>query len=146
VRPQVPTPQAATALTLTAFETFAKAHRYPRPKELPARLASLQQPQPAPDPTTVAICQSEAVRLATLLLNLVQIKNTEARELFALFEQHPDYSTFHSLPGAGDFLGPALLVKFGDTCTCAARKRGASVTGNAFPRQRVCKPLLARVL
>lgn len=111
---EFPTPQAAAALTLTAFQTFAQAHGYPRPKELPGRLASLQQPQPAPDPTTVAIYQSEAVRLATLLLNLVQTKNTEARELLALFEQHPDYPIFHSLPGAGDFLGPALLVKFGD--------------------------------
>ncbi len=30
------------------------------------------------------------------------------------FAQHPDRVIFESLPGTGDFLAPALLVKFGD--------------------------------
>ena len=30
-----------------------------------------------------------------------------------LFRQHPDQAIFASLPGTGDFLVPALLVKFG---------------------------------
>ena len=35
-------------------------------------------------------------------------------ELQDLFQQHPDRVIFASLPGAGQFLAPALLAKFGD--------------------------------
>lgn len=110
---EFPTPQAAAALSFTQFRAFAKAHGYTRRAELPACFARLQQAQPEADPTTIAIYQDEAVALAAVLLNLVQTQLTVARELLTLFERHPDYSIFHSLPGAGKFLGPALLVKFG---------------------------------
>ena len=36
------------------------------------------------------------------------------RELGTLFEQHPDFPVFSSLPQAGELLAPGLLVKFGD--------------------------------
>jgi len=36
------------------------------------------------------------------------------RELQALFRQHPDYPISSPLPGAGELLEPALLVKFRD--------------------------------
>jgi len=111
---EFPTPHTATQLTFTQFKAFAKAHGYSRPKELPACFARLQQAQPEADPTTIAIYESEAVALAAVLLNLVQTQLTVARELVTLFELHPDYPIFHSLPGAGAFLGPALLVKFGN--------------------------------
>jgi transposase len=136
---EFPTPHTATKLTFTQFKAFAKAHGYSRPKELPACFARLQQAQPEADPTTIAIYESEAVALAAVLLNLVQTQLTVARELVTLFELHPDYPIFHSLPGAGAFLGPALLVKFGNTCTCAARKRGASVIASVSPCPPVCK-------
>jgi transposase len=111
---EFPTPHTATQLTFTQFKAFAKAHGYSRPKELPACFARLQQAQPEADPTTIAIYESEAVALAAVLLNLVQTQLTVARELVTLFELHPDYPIFHSLPGAGAFLGLALLVKFGN--------------------------------
>ncbi len=108
------TPQHAAALTLAEFKAFAQRHRYPRPKQLPARFACLQQPQPAADRDTVCVFQGEAVQLATLLLGLVQTKATALRELQHLFRQHPDAPIFDSLPGAGELLAPALLAKFGD--------------------------------
>jgi len=111
---EFPTPQAAAALSFTQFRAFAKAHGYTRRAELPVCFARLQQAQPEADPTTIAIYQDEAVALASVLLNLVQTQLTVARELVTLFELHPDYPIFHSLPGAGAFLGPALLVKFGN--------------------------------
>ena len=43
----------------------------------------------------------------------------------AAFEQHPDHHIFASLPGAGEFLAPALLSKFHD---CRARFPHAAVT------------------
>jgi transposase len=108
------TPQHAAALTLTEFKTFARGHHYPRPKQLPARFACLQQPQPQADQDTVCVFQGEAVQLASLLLDLVQTKTTVVQELRRLFEQHPDAPIFESLPGAGELLAPALLAKFGD--------------------------------
>jgi transposase len=108
------TPQHAAALTLAEFKAFAQRHRYPRPKQLPARFVCLQQPQPEADRDTVCVFQGEAVQLATLLLGLVQTKTTVLKELRHLFEQHPDAPIFGSLPGAGELLAPALLAKFGD--------------------------------
>ena len=60
------------------------------------------------------VYQDEAVQLVSLLLQTSQTKRTALRELQALYRQHPDYPIFSSLPGAGEFLGPALLAKFGD--------------------------------
>jgi hypothetical protein len=108
------TPQHAAALTLAEFKAFAQRHHYPRPKQLPARFACLQAPQPAADRDTVCVFQGEAVQLATLLLGLVQTKTSVLKEVRHLFEQHPDAPVFGSLPGAGEVLAPALLAKFGD--------------------------------
>ena len=44
--------------------------------------------------------------------NATKLRNTQA------FEQHPESYIFDSLPGAGEFLAPALLSKFRD---CRAR-------------------------
>ena len=60
------------------------------------------------------IFKDEAVPLATLLLAFVQVKRSTERELVRLARQHPDFAIFDSLPGAGEFLAPALLAKFGD--------------------------------
>lgn len=109
-----PTPQAATELTWLDFEAFALAQGYPKPTKLPECYARLQQVQLEPRADTVQVYQHETVLLAQTLLNLVQAKNESLRHLSHLFKQHPDYAIFHSLPGAGDFLAPALLSKFGD--------------------------------
>ena len=60
------------------------------------------------------IYKDEAVVLATMLLNVMRVKQTALRELKSIFREHPDHTIFDSLPGAGDFLAPALLAKFGD--------------------------------
>lgn len=109
-----PTPQAAAALTFAEFETFARQNGYKQQGRLRACFARLQIPQPEPTPETVLVYQDEAVQLATLLLDVVRAKQTTKRALKDLFHQHPDHPIFASLPGAGAFLAPALLVKFGD--------------------------------
>ena len=109
-----PTPQTAAALTFADFQTFARQHAYKQPKKLPACFARLQITQPQATRETVLVFWDEAVQLATLLLSVVQAKRATQRELKVLFHRHPDCSVFDSLPGAGDFLAPALLVKFGD--------------------------------
>lgn len=109
-----PTPQAAAELTLAEFKAFAQRQHYTHPRELPKCFARLHQPQPQADLDTVLVFNDEAIQLATLLLSFVQAKREALRQLQHLFQQHPDAPLFASLPGVGDFLAPALLVKFGD--------------------------------
>jgi transposase len=109
-----PTPQAAASLTWLQFEAFALQHGYPQPKRLSRCFARLQHPQPEASPETVRAYQDEVPALAAMLLQVVQTKQHSLKALNALFEQHPDQFIFASLPGAGQFLAPALLTKFGD--------------------------------
>jgi transposase len=109
-----PTPAAAAALSRVQFEAFARQHGYRHVAKLPACFARLQRPQPLASPETLQLYPAEVVQLADLLLTLSQLKHTVERELLGLYRQHPDYTTFHSLPGTGRVLGPALLTHFGD--------------------------------
>jgi transposase len=109
-----PTPEAAAGLTLAEFVEFAHQQGYSHPKKLPGCYAHLKGDYPQASPETVLIYQDEAVQQASLLLQVTRTRLDALRQLQALFRQHPDYLIFSSLPGAGDLLEPALLVKFGD--------------------------------
>jgi len=109
-----PTPQAAAKLTFAEFEAFAHQQVYPHAKKLPGCFVHLEGDYPQAGSETVLVYQDEAVQLASLLLQMTRTKLSILREEQALFRQHPDYPIFSSLPGAGELLGPALLVKFGD--------------------------------
>lgn len=109
-----PSPQAAERLSLEEFKAFAKKNKYTQPTRLPACYARLQLPQVEATSTIVQAYQEEAQLLAGLLLQKRQAKKAALRELSKLFHQHPDYAIFQSLPGAGEFLAPALLTKFGE--------------------------------
>ena len=93
---------------------FAQQQGYSHPKKLPSCYARLKGDYPQASPETVLIYQDEAIQLANLLLQMTRTKLDALRELQTLFRQHPDYPIFSSLPGAGELLEPALLVKFGD--------------------------------
>lgn len=109
------TPQAAAELTWAEFEQFSREHGYRAGrKKLAAAFARLHQLQPVALPATILAYQHQVPRLADMLLQVVQTRNGCLKELSELFNQHPDQAIFASLPGAGDFLAPALLVKFGD--------------------------------
>lgn len=110
-----PTPQAAAQLSRDEFQQFVRARRYRQPQtRLLACYARLQDPQPEASAATVAAYQEEAGVLAQQLLHLHTLKAEHLKKLGELFQQHPDAGLFDSLPGAGDFLAPALLAKFGD--------------------------------
>lgn len=109
-----PTPQAASQLSYAEFADFARQHQHHQPAKWPACYARLQAQQPTAAETTVEVYQAEAMALAPLLLASVQAKRQTLRELQAGFERHPDAAIFRSLPGAGGFLAPALLAKFGE--------------------------------
>jgi transposase len=109
-----PTAQAAQALTYAEFAAFCAAQGYTHPHRQPELYTQLQTPMPAPDPAIVAAYADQVAFLAHLLLTLVQRKRHTLRQVQDLFQAHPDYAVFDSLPGAGDLLAPSLLVKFGD--------------------------------
>jgi transposase len=109
-----PTPNDAAHLTWTEFQAFGRAHRYPSSQNLARAFARLQQPQPQPSPQTIHVYQTEAMYLTGLLRQTLEQKKTALHRLTELFSQHPDREIFASLPGAGDYLAPALLAHFGD--------------------------------
>jgi transposase len=110
-----PTPQAAAELSRSDFATFVRARQYRQSEMvLTKAYARLQRPQAMATTATVAAYADEAVLLAELLLPLVQQKRAQLQALQRLFQQHPDAPIFDSLPGAGAFLAPALLARFGD--------------------------------
>jgi len=109
-----PSPQAAKELSLDKFIAFGRKHHYPKPGLLPHCFARLQADYPQASPDSVLIYQEQAVQLADLLLHTTHQKRKTQARLLARYRQHPNYAIFHSLPGTGKFIGPALLAKFGD--------------------------------
>jgi transposase len=108
-----PTPAAAQALSYNEFASFARKHHYPV-RSTAAAYARLKAPQPQALPVTVAAYQEEAVMLAQMFSQVKRYIDHTERAIADLFPQHPDAPIFASLPGVGNNLAPALLVKFGD--------------------------------
>jgi len=109
-----PTPQAAAQLSLAQFQDFAQQHRHYQQPKILASFARLQHPYPHPDPVLAQVYQTEALLLVKLLHPLVQSKKDTQQAITQLYQNHPDFPIFASLPGLGPRLGPALLTKFGD--------------------------------
>lgn len=128
-----PSPTAALRLSFEDFKAFAKLHHYNKPNNLPACFARLIAPQPFPDPSTIIVFQDQAVLLTRLLFDMVRAKKTTLKELDKLFKAHPDYPVFSSLPGAGKFLAPALLAKFGDDRQRFPTKQSIQAVGGTCP-------------
>lgn len=119
-----PTPQGAKLLTRTQFTTFCHAHHYYRSDLITRRYAQLLQAQTFASSEVAAAYASQAQALARVTLGLVKERIHAQKQLASTFEQHPDHHIFESLPGAGQFLAPALLTKFRD---CRARFPTAAV-------------------
>jgi transposase len=109
-----PTPAAAKGLSLEQFKAFAKSHRYPRPRSLPACYERLCAVYPPAQAGLVTAYASEALPLAKALLASLQNEKENLQQLQKLFQQHSDAHLFAALPGVGEWLAPALLVKFGE--------------------------------
>jgi len=108
------TPRAASRLDLLSFRSFAKEHGYTYTHKLAGMLAKLATPYAQADPKIVAGCQHEAQGLASLLLEMIQLKRDNLKALQALLDQHPDHEIYASLPGTGVYLQAALISKLGD--------------------------------
>lgn len=104
----------AQALSRDVFATFLREHSYRCPSKIPQRYAALHEPLPVASPAALAAYEGQIASLAQVLLTLVHQTAQAESVLTTLFGQHPDAALFASLPGAGELLAPALLVKFGD--------------------------------
>jgi transposase len=109
-----PNPSLASQLTLSQFADFARQHGHFWQSKIAASFTRLQQPQPQADPVVARVYQDEALLLTGLLATVVEAKKSTQRSIKKLYLAHPDYPIFAALPGLGQRLGPALLVKFGD--------------------------------
>src|SRR5512139_2080608 len=109
-----PTPQAAATLDPQALRQFLRQQRYPHPDRLVAKLPQLLSPSLHTMPETAQVYAYPALALAAQLKVTLDHKAAAQAKLTELFRQHPDHDIFASLPGAGEFLAPALLVQFGD--------------------------------
>lgn len=140
-----PTYQAVQALTLDDLKTFCAEHGYTHPQRIPKLYAHLQTQVPAPN-QAVSLAYADQIRfMAQTVLALVQHRRLLLRELRQLFSQHPDRTIFGSLPGAGNLLAPALLVKFGEDrdrfpspASVQALAGTCPVTKKSGKRKRIC--------
>ncbi len=109
-----PTVHAARALSFTDFTAFCQSQHYRRTDLLAQRYAHLQAETPAVDPALAEAYRTPVQQLAASILLQYHQREEAHTTLRRLFRQHPDAALFESLPGAGELLAPALLVKFGD--------------------------------
>jgi transposase len=109
-----PTPQQAQQLSPQAFQEFLRTQHYPHPKRWSALYAHLHADYLVAQPTTVALYQAQVPQLVEPLLLFVHQKRQALNHLQTLFRQHPDAALYQALPGAGEFLAPALLAELGD--------------------------------
>jgi transposase len=119
-----PTPQEADQLSMTQFTAFCRAHHYYRSDLITRRYGQILNAQTYASSEVASAYASQAQALARVTLGLVKEYDQAQKGLNQAFEQHPDHHIFESLPGAGEFLAPALLSKFGD---CRARFPSSAV-------------------
>lgn len=109
-----PTPEAAAGLSFEDFKQFARQNRHSQPRKWAECYSRIGDPHPPANEAIVATYLYQAVSLASVLEYLVISKNESLKRLKTLYDQHPDRQIYASLPGAGDYLEPALLAKMGD--------------------------------
>lgn len=109
-----PSPAYLRTLTYRQFMAFSREQGYYQVRRLPGYYAQLREPMPAASESVWPTLEKQSAYLAGQLLALMVQKQAVISQTVNLFKQHPDAAIFASLPGAGDLLGPKLLVMFGD--------------------------------
>ncbi len=110
-----PTPQAAQRLTLAEFRAFCHTNHYYNSTYITRRYGELMYAKTFASPAVADAYTQQAQSLARVLHFLVQERKGTQKALTEVFQQHPDAFIYASLPGAGEFLQPALLSKFRDS-------------------------------
>jgi transposase len=119
-----PTLQDAQRLTRDEFTSFCREHHYRRSDLIVQRYGQLSSAPAQANAEVAKAYAPQAQALARVLCALLKERQAASKSLHSTFQQHPDAHIFQSLPGAGEFLAPALLSKFRD---CRARFPSAEV-------------------
>ena len=109
---EVQTAQAATPQQLTQF---FHAHKVTRKSAINRRIQQIQEAGPPLTTDEAIVVPAQALTqalIALLKVILHQLADFNAK-IAELFEALPDAELFSSLPGAGPYLAPRLLVAFG---------------------------------
>jgi transposase len=110
-----PTPQALKKAGKRHWEKFLHTHRLYRPETYQKRLEIFASANEFCGSQAVTNAKSMlAVSLAKQLRLLEQQLKAYHEHIEKLFQEHPDYSIFDSLPGIGEKLGPRLLSECGE--------------------------------
>lgn len=109
-----PTPQLLVEAGKRRWEKFLHTHKLWRPATAEKRLKLFAQADQFKASAPIVRAKSQlAVSLAKLLCTLEQQLKLYRKQIESLFEQHPDYDLFGSLPGAKQKLAPRLLGSVG---------------------------------
>jgi transposase len=109
-----PTPGSTEGMSYEEFVRFVRHHHHTQPKSWPGSYNRLQESALVARPDITNIYSPQAVSLTQILDVIVKQKKHWQKELNELYEMHPDRHIYASLPGAGEYLEPALLGKMGD--------------------------------
>ena len=110
-----PTPQALKKSGKRHWEKFLHTHRLYRPETYQKRLEIFAGATEFCGSHAVTNAKSMlAVSLAKQLRLLEQQLKAYREHIDKLFQEHPDYTIFDSLPGIGEKLGPRLLSECGE--------------------------------
>ena len=110
-----PTPQALKKAGKRHWEKFLHTHRLYRPETYQKRLEIFVGATEFCGSHAVTNAKSMlAVSLAKQLRLLEQQLKAYREHIDKLFQEHPDYTIFDSLPGIGEKLGPRLLSECGE--------------------------------
>jgi len=93
---------------------FLCKHRCYQDKVIERRIRQIQEAKPALGDRAVAQVQADVVPVLARLLQQLQLGIDELdKKIATVSAEHPDFSLFADLPGAGPVLAPRLLAAFG---------------------------------
>ncbi len=96
------------------LRTFLRKHRCYQEKIIERRIQQIREAKPALGDQAVAQVQAEIVPVLAGLLRQLSLGLDELeRKIAKVSAEHPDFSLFADLPGAGAALAPRLLAAFG---------------------------------
>jgi transposase len=125
-----PSLQALQTTSTSRLRKFYRDHTRDQADSVQQRLKQIRQAQPLiRDAAVLTAAELMIPALVKQLRCLIESIQQFDQQLKDRFQQHDDYTLFHSFPGAGPALGPRLLSAFGsnrDRFQCAAEVQNLS--------------------
>jgi transposase len=113
-----PTPQAASAASVSEILATLREGRHTNPKQAAASIVEeLRRPQLVANAVIVRTKSRLMLSLAKQLLVVIEEITGYEKEIRTLFLTHQDHEIWSSLPRAGQHLAPRLLAEWGDDRT-----------------------------